>query len=492
MRSLNEECGVFGVWNHPDANQVTYFGLHSLQHRGQEGAGIVVSNGERLKGHRDEGLISEVFKDTAKLDQLTGHAAIGHVRYATCGSSGVHNIQPFLFHFYDRSVGICHNGNLVNAKSLRRKLEEKGAIFHSSSDTEVMMHLIRRSQQPSFEEQFKESLNTIKGGFTYLVLTKDALYGAVDPNSLRPLALGQMKNGAYVLASETCAFQVIGAKFIQSIKAGEYVVINHEGFRIEHYTEQTTMAISAMEYVYFARPDSTISGVNVHHSRKQAGRLLAKEAPTLQADMVIGVPNSSLSAATGYAEESGLPYEMGLIKNQYVARTFIQPTQALRNQGVRMKLSAIEDIVKGKSIVMVDDSIVRGTTSKRIVQLLKEAGAKEVHVRIASPEFLFPIFYGIDVSNSAELISAHKTVQEVCDFIGADSLAYLSVEGLVKAIGLDYDAPYNGLCMECFTGDYPAGLYDYKEQYLEGLTPIQKDYLATHHQYFDKEGNQYV
>lgn len=492
MRSLNEECGVFGVWNHPNANQVTYFGLHSLQHRGQEGAGIVVSNGERLKGHRDEGLIAEVFKDTTKLEALTGNAAIGHVRYATCGSSGVHNVQPFLFHFHDMSVGICHNGNLVNATSLRRKLEEEGAIFHSSSDTEVMMHLIRKSKAASFEEKFKESLNIIKGGFTYLVLTKDALYGAVDPNSLRPLAVGQMKNGAYILSSETCAFHVVGAKHIKNVKAGEYVVITQEGIRTEKYTTNTTVAISAMEYVYFARPDSNIAGVNVHTSRKKAGRLLAKENPAPQADMVIGVPNSSLSAATGYAEESGLPYEMGLIKNQYVARTFIQPTQELRDQGVRMKLSAVEDIVRGKSVVMVDDSIVRGTTSKRIVQILKEAGAREVHVRIASPEFLFPIFYGIDVSNSAELISAHKNRYEVCEYIGADSLAFLSVDGLIDAIGLQFDVPYKGLCMECFTGDYPAGLYDYEARYLAGLTPIQKDYLATHQQYFNREGQRYV
>lgn len=477
MRGLNEECGVFGIWGHPEASNVTYFGLHSLQHRGQEGGGIVSNDKQVLRGHRDLGLISEVFRDKKKLENLVGSSAIGHVRYATSGSNNIQNIQPFLFHFYDMSVGICHNGNLINAKTLRRELEQDGAIFHSSSDTEVLIHLIRRSKEQGFKAQLKDSLRQIKGGFTYLVMTKDTMYGAVDPNSLRPLAIGKMKNGAYVAASETCAIDVVGAEFVCNVGAGELVIIDDKGIRIEKYTEDTKVAIAAMEYVYFARPDSNIAGVNVHTARKRTGRRLAIEQPAPNADMVIGVPNSSLSAASGYAEESGLPYEMGLIKNQYVARTFIQPTQELREQGVRMKLSAVKGVVSGKSIVLVDDSIVRGTTSKRIVQLLKEAGAREVHVRISAPPLIFPSFYGIDISTTEELIAANKTQDEICEIIGADSLGYLSEEGLIESIGLDYDAPYNGLCMDCFNGDYSAGLYDYEEDYLKSMTDIQKKFL---------------
>ena len=477
MRGLNEECGVFGIWGHPEASNVTYFGLHSLQHRGQEGGGIVSNDKEVLRGHRDLGLISEVFRDKKKLENLLGSSAIGHVRYATSGSNNIQNIQPFLFHFYDMSVGICHNGNLINAKTLRRELEQDGAIFHSSSDTEVLIHLIRRSKEKGFKAQLKDALCKIKGGFTYLVLTKDTMYGAVDPNSLRPLAIGKMKNGAYVAASETCAIDVVGAEFVCNVGAGELVIIDDKGIRIEKYTEDTKVAIAAMEYVYFARPDSNIAGVNVHTARKRTGRRLAIEQPAPDADMVIGVPNSSLSAASGYAEESGLPYEMGLIKNQYVARTFIQPTQELREQGVRMKLSAVKGVVSGKSIVLVDDSIVRGTTSKRIVQLLKEAGAREVHVRISAPPLIFPSFYGIDISTTKELIAANKTQDEICEIIGADSLGYLSEDGLIESIGLDYDAPYTGLCMDCFNGDYSAGLYDYEEDYLKSMTNIQKKFL---------------
>lgn len=477
MRGLNEECGVFGIWGHPEASNVTYFGLHSLQHRGQEGGGIVSNDKEVLRGYRDLGLISEVFRDKKKLENLLGSSAIGHVRYATSGSNNIQNIQPFLFHFYDMSVGICHNGNLINAKTLRRELEQDGAIFHSSSDTEVLIHLIRRSKEKGFKAQLKDALCKIKGGFTYLVLTKDTMYGAVDPNSLRPLAIGKMKNGAYVAASETCAIDVVGAEFVCNVGAGELVIIDDKGIRIEKYTEDTKVAIAAMEYVYFARPDSNIAGVNVHTARKRTGRRLAIEQPAPDADMVIGVPNSSLSAASGYAEESGLPYEMGLIKNQYVARTFIQPTQELREQGVRMKLSAVKGVVSGKSIVLVDDSIVRGTTSKRIVQLLKEAGAREVHVRISAPPLIFPSFYGIDISTTEELIAANKTQDEICEIIGADSLGYLSEDGLIESIGLDYDAPYTGLCMDCFNGDYSAGLYDYEEDYLKSMTNIQKKFL---------------
>ena len=468
VKSLNEECGIFGVWGHPEASSVTYFGLHSLQHRGQEGAGIVSNDAGVLHGYRDLGLLSEVFKDDRDLQKLKGNAAIGHVRYATAGNGSVDNIQPFLFKFYDCSCGLAHNGNLTNAKSLRRELEADGAIFHSNSDTEILMHLIRRSRATTWLDKLKEALNTVQGGFAYILMREDCMVAALDANGFRPLAIGQMKNGAYVIASETCALEVIGADFVRDVQPGEIIIINDEGFTVDHFTTDTQHAICSMEYIYFARPDSNIAGVNVHTARKNMGRILAQEAP-VDADMVIGVPNSSLSAASGYAEASGIPYEQGLVKNQYIARTFIQPTQELREQGVRMKLSAVRGVVAGKKVIMVDDSIVRGTTSRRIVQLLKEAGALEVHVRIASPPLKYPCFYGIDIQTRKELIAANHTVDEIRECIGADSLSFLSEEGLIEAIGLDFDAPYSGLCMAYFNGDYPTPLYDYEEQYQASL-----------------------
>lgn len=468
VRSLNEECGVFGVWGHPDAARVVYFGLHSLQHRGQEGAGIVSNDQGKLHGHRDLGLLSEVFSDESKLSRLRGNAAVGHVRYATAGNGSVDNIQPFLFKFYDCQIALAHNGNLTNAKTLRKELEKDGAIFHSNSDTEILMHLIRKSRQVTLLDQLKESLNQVKGGFAYLLITENEIIAALDPNGFRPLSIGQMKNGAYVIASETCALEVIGAEFVRDVQPGELVIINDEGITIDSYTTDTQHAICSMEYIYFARPDSNIAGVNVHTARKEMGRRLAEES-SVEADMVIGVPNSSLSAASGYAEFSGIPYELGLVKNQYIARTFIQPTQELREQGVRMKLSAVRGVVEGKRVILVDDSIVRGTTSRRIVQLLKEAGAKEVHLRIASPPLKYPCFYGIDIQTRKELIAANLTVDEIQVCVEADSLAFLSEQGLIDSIGLNFDAPYNGLCMAYFNGDYPTPLYDYEEQYQASL-----------------------
>lgn len=473
IKSLNEECGVFGVWGHPDAAQLNFFGLHSLQHRGQEGAGIVTNRNGRLKGHRDLGLLSEVFKDERELTRLSGEAGIGHVRYSTAGSNSILNIQPFLFKFHDEELALAHNGNLINAVSLRQELEQDGAIFHSNSDTEILMHLIRKSKQDTLIDRIKESLNTVKGAFAYVMLTPDALIGALDPNGFRPLSIGQMENGAYVLASETCALDVVGAEFVRAVQPGELVIIDDSGYRIETYTDQTLLQICSMEFIYFARPDSNIAGVNVHTARKNMGKRLAEEAP-VDADMVIGVPNSSLSAASGYAEASGIPYEMGLVKNQYVARTFIQPTQELREQGVRMKLSAVRGVVAGKKVIMVDDSIVRGTTSRRIVQLLKEAGAAEVHVRISSPPLKYPCFYGIDIQNQKELIAADYSVEEIREKIGADSLSFLSVEGTVDSIGLKFDAPHNGLCMSYFTGDYPTPLYDYETDYMNTLAKLRE------------------
>ena len=468
VKSLNEECGVFGIWGHPQAAQVTYFGLHSLQHRGQEGAGILTNDAGKLIRHRDTGLISEVFKNPANLEKLTGQAAIGHVRYATAGEASIDNIQPFHFKFYDMEFGLAHNGNLTNTKTLKKELEHNGAIFSSSSDTEILAHLIRRSHNPSFMGKVKEALNTVKGGFAYLLMMEDKLIAALDPNGFRPLSIGKMTNGAIVVSSETCAFEVVGAEWIRDVKPGEVVIIDNSGIQYDTYTTDTQLAICSMEYIYFARPDSNIHGVNVHTARKRMGAQLAREFKH-EADIVVGIPNSSLSAAMGFAEESGLPNEMGLIKNQYTQRTFIQPTQELREQGVRMKLSAVSGVVKGKRVVMIDDSIVRGTTSRRIVQLLKEAGATEVHVAIASPPLKYPCVYGIDIQTRRELIAANHSVEETRQIIGADSLTYLSIDGLIDSIGLETNAPNGGLCVAYFDGKYPTPIYDYEKDYRRSL-----------------------
>lgn len=468
VKSLNEECGVFGIWGHPQAAQVTYFGLHSLQHRGQEGAGILTNDAGKLIRHRDTGLISEVFKNPANLEKLTGQAAIGHVRYATAGEASIDNIQPFHFKFYDMEFGLAHNGNLTNTKTLKKELEHNGAIFSSSSDTEILAHLIRRSHNPSFMGKVKEALNTVKGGFAYLLMMEDKLIAALDPNGFRPLSIGKMANGAIVVSSETCAFEVVGAEWIRDVKPGEVVIIDNSGIQYDTYTTDTQLAICSMEYIYFARPDSNIHGVNVHTARKRMGAQLAREFKH-EADIVVGIPNSSLSAAMGFAEESGLPNEMGLIKNQYTQRTFIQPTQELREQGVRMKLSAVSGVVKGKRVVMIDDSIVRGTTSRRIVQLLKEAGATEVHVAIGSPALAYPCFYGIDIQTRRELIAANHSVEETRQIIGADSLTYLSIDGLIDSIGLETNAPNGGLCVAYFDGKYPTPIYDYEKDYRRSL-----------------------
>lgn len=477
MRRINEECGVFGVFNSKNASSLVYYGLHALQHRGQEAAGIAISNDNRISVKKSKGLVSEIFNSQAVLDELEGSMGIGHVRYSTSGNNRACNVQPFVYRFKDYDIALAHNGNLVNAESLKKELENQGAIFNSTSDSEVLIHLIRRGPYEDLLENIKYGLNIIKGGFTYLLMGKDTLYGAVDPSGLRPLVIGKLKTGnGYVLTSETCALDLIGASFYKNVEAGEIVIINKDGLSIERYIDKKEIKIAAMEYIYFSRPDSDIFGKNVHAVRKRSGKILAKESP-VKADMVVGVPNSSLSAANGYAEQLHLPLEMGLIKNQYTTRTFIQPNQILREKGVRMKLSAVKSIVKGKDIVLVDDSIVRGTTSKRIVTLLREAQANKIHLRIASPEFIFPSFYGIDLTKSDELISAQMNKEELREYLGADSLEFLSVEGLLDAVDLDLEGKYRGLCLDSFTGDYPEGLGDYKEEFLRKLTKRQKEYL---------------
>lgn len=475
IKGLNEECGVFGVFGAPDAAQLTYYGLHTLQHRGQEGAGIVSSDGTKLYQHRDRGLLAQVFANPAELKRLVGDAAIGHVRYGTSGHNSIANVQPFLFRFHDGDIALAHNGNLTNVVTLRRQLEDDGAVFQSDSDTEILIHLIRKHIREGFIPALKKSLNQVHGGFAFLLLQKDRLVAALDPNGIRPLCIGQLANGAYVVASETCALDIVNAAFVRDVQPGELIVIDHDGLHVDHYTTKTRLAICSMEYIYFARPDSIIHGVTVHNARKQMGRLLAQEHP-VDADMVIGVPNSSLSAASGYAEAVGLPYEMGLIKSQYVARTFIQPTQALREQGVHMKLSAVRGVVSGKRVAVVDDSIVRGTTSKQIVKMLRNAGAKEVHLLISSPPFRFPCFYGIDISTRSELMAAHYSIEEMRQRIGANSLNFLSVDNLIKAISVPDagDAPDGGLTVAYFTGKYPTPLYDYEKGYLRSLNEQER------------------
>lgn len=454
IRGMNEECGVFGVFGHVDASHLAYYGLHSLQHRGQEGTGIVTADGERLHARRGLGLVAEVF-DEATLDTLIGHHAIGHVRYSTAGGNTLENVQPLHFKSLTGDLAMAHNGNLVNANELKHMLEAEGAIFQTTSDTEVVAHLIKRSRGNTLKQRIADSLARLVGAFAFLFLTEDALYVGVDVHGLRPLSLGRTEDGAYVFASETCAFDVVGATYVRDVEPGELLMITEDGIESERYSEASVRAMCSMEYIYFSRPDSMIDGINVHAARKAMGKKMFDEAP-VEADVVTGVPDSSISAAIGYAEASGIPYEMGLIKNRYVGRTFIQPSQELRERGVKMKLSALRGVVSGKRVIMVDDSIVRGTTSRRIVNLLREAGATEVHVRITSPPIKHPCYYGIDTSTKEELIAATKSVEAIRLEIGADSLSFLTLDGTVEAINRPFEGALRGQCAACFTGLYPT------------------------------------
>jgi len=451
---LHHECGVFGIYGVEDAAGLAYYGLHALQHRGQQGSGIITVDSEglfhRVKG---DGLVTEVFNEQ-KIAKLPGRMAIGHVRYSNAGCKGTENIQPFLFHHNSGDFAMANNGQIVNYNQLRQDLEDKGSLFQSSSDAEVLAHLIKKqgiNRNLPRIEAIKDALNQIDGAFAFVIMTGRRIYACRDKCGFHPLAIGRIGEG-YVVASETCAFDVIGAEYIRDVEPGEIVTIDHHGIRSQFYVESQRHAMCAMEYVYFARPDSDIEGCNVHNYRKESGKILFLESPA-EADIVIGVPDSSLSAAQGYAEASGLPYEMGLIKNKYIGRTFIQPTQSLREKGVKMKLSPVKTIVKGKRVVLVDDSIVRGTTSLKIVTMLREAGATEVHVRIASAPLKYTCFYGVDIHTPEELISSNHDVDEVCRMIGADSLAFLSQEGMYKA------GRRNDLCLACFNEKYPTKLY---------------------------------
>ncbi|EFM10745.1 amidophosphoribosyltransferase [Paenibacillus curdlanolyticus YK9] len=452
---LREECGVFGVFGCANASSLSYYGLHALQHRGEESSGICTvesDNPRNFNYHRGMGLVKEVFTQDV-LSTLTGDRSIGHVRYSTSGESRLANAQPLIFKYRDGDLAIATNGNIVNAPEIRQELERKGSIFQTSSDTEVIAHLIARSEK-DFVEAARDALARIVGGFAFLIMTNDKLIVASDTNGLRPLAMAKLGDG-YVFSSETCAFEVIGAEFVRDIMPGEMLILDREGMREERFANSGRPAVCAMEYIYFARPDSDIHGANLHMTRKRMGQRLALES-FVDADIVTGVPDSSISAAIGYAEQTGIPYELGLIKNKYTGRTFIQPSQELREKGVKMKLSAVRKIVEGKRVVMIDDSIVRGTTSLRIVNLLREAGATEVHVRITSPPFANPCYYGIDTPDRKELIASSKTVEEIRRAINADSLYFLSDEGLVDTVGIGSNMEDSGLCMACFNNHYPT------------------------------------
>ena len=450
---IHEECGVFGVYHVSSAASLSYFGLHALQHRGQEAAGIATSDGQNIKCIKGKGLITEVF-NTETINKMDGIHAIGHVRYSTDGGNEIENVQPIMVRAHTGHFGAVHNGQIVNASELKEELENLGSIFQGSSDSEIMLHLIQR-EAGTFVEKIMGACRKMEGAYAFIIMTKDCMYAVRDKNGLRPLSLAFLEDG-YCISSETCAFDIVGAKFIRDIEPGDVVRIASDGVKSFHYTDQVQHKMCAMEYIYFARPDSSIEGINVHTSRRHAGMLLAK-SDDVEADIVIGVPDSSLSAAIGYSEASGLPYEIGLIKNRYVGRTFIQPTQKQRERGVRMKLSAISSIVSGKRVVMVDDSIVRGTTSRRIVKLLKDAGATEVHVRIASAPFSSPCFYGVDTSTYEELISARMDVDELCTYINADTLKFMTIEQMREAI------PTQDLCVSCFSGQYPTALFSFQK-----------------------------
>ena len=456
---LREECGVFGIFGHPDAAAITALGLHALQHRGQEAAGIVAFDGRRFSSERRLGLVGDHFSKASTIARLPGTAAIGHVRYATTGETILRNVQPLFAELDGGGLAVAHNGNLTNGLTMRRELVRDGAIYQSTSDTEVILHLVARSRKHRVVDRFIESLRQIEGAYALVSLTNKKLIGARDPLGIRPLVLGEL-NGKYILASETCALDIIGAQFVRDVENGEVVVISEEGVQSLRPFQKRPQRPCIFEYVYFSRPDSVVHGHSVYDVRKRMGEQLAKEAP-VEADVVIPVPDSGVPSAIGYSREANIPFELGIIRNHYVGRTFIQPSQSIRELGVRMKHSANRAVVAGKRIVLIDDSIVRGTTSVKIVQMMREAGASEVHFRISCPPIRFPDYYGIDTPTRDKLLAATHTLEEMRAFIGCDSLAFLSVDGIYRAMGEDgrNDAQPQ-FTDHCFTGDYPTLLTD--------------------------------
>ena len=466
--SLHEECGVFGIFGRQDAAALTALGLHALQHRGQEAAGIVSYNGSYFPSERRPGLVSDHFNRKSVIERLAGNSAVGHVRYSTTGATILRNIQPLYADLHERGFAICHNGNLTNAVNIREQIIKDGAICQSTSDTEVMLHLVARSSKRDFVEKFIDALRQIEGAYAFVGLTNDMMIGARDPLGIRPLILGDL-DGAPVLCSETCALDIIGAKFVREIENGEVVVITDAGISKHRPFPGQKPRPCIFEYIYFSRPDSIVNGRSIYEYRKQMGIELARES-AVDADVVVPIPDSGVPAAIGFARETGVPFELGIIRNHYVGRTFIEPEQKIRQLGVKLKHSANRSVIAGKRVVLIDDSVVRGTTSVKIVQMIYEAGAKEVHMRISSPAIIYPDFYGIDTPQQKDLLAAQYSdngkmqldLEGMCEFMGAASLAFLSVNGIYRAMGLEKrDAACPQFTDHCFTGDYPTKLSDH-------------------------------
>jgi amidophosphoribosyltransferase len=464
LDKFREECGVVGIYAHPEAEKLAYLGLHALQHRGQESAGIVSSDGLILHGHKAMGLVADIFVGDV-LSHLRGTLAIGHTRYSTAGDSSLLNAQPIMVQSNKGMIALAHNGNLVNGLEVRHRLEAQGSIFQTNSDTEVIVHLIALSREHTLPEAIADALRRVEGAFSLVMLSTDRIFAARDPRGFRPLAMGRIpaarghKQDTIVFASETCAFDLIGATFERDVKPGELIVVGPEGMTSRFYSPALAQSSCIFEHVYFSRPDSRVFGRAVQDSREALGCQLAREAPA-QADVVVPVPDSGVTAAMGYAAESGIPFRFGLIRNHYVGRTFIEPRQSVRDFGVKLKLNPVRSLLEGRRVILIDDSIVRGTTSRKIVRMIRNAGAKEVHMRISCPPTISPCFYGVDTPSKKELIAANKSVDEICQYIGADTLAYLSVEGLKKACG---DGEKTTYCTACYTGKYPTTWVDVEE-----------------------------
>jgi amidophosphoribosyltransferase len=456
---LHEECGVFGLFGHEDAAALTTLGLHALQHRGQEAAGIATFDGSQFYAERHRGLIGDAFTDQVVLSRLKGSRAIGHTRYSTTGGDELRNVQPFFAEFAGGGFAVAHNGNITNAMTLRRELQREGSIFHTTSDTEVILHLIAMSKETSFVERLTAALKRLEGAFSLVGITNKKLIGCRDARGVRPLILGDL-DGAFILASETCALDIIGARFVRDVEPGELVIIDDYGLQSVRPFEKEPSRFCIFEYVYFARPDSQIAGRSVYDVRKRIGIELALEQPA-DADLVVPVPDSGTPAAIGFAEGAGLPFELGIIRNHYVGRTFIQPTDAIRHIGVKLKHNANRQTLEGKRVVLVDDSIVRGTTSQKIVQMVRDAGAREVHLRIASPPTICSCFYGVDTPETQKLLAHRMSIEEMANFIRVDSIGFVSLNGLYRAAG---EAVRNDAapqyCDACFSGDYPTPLTD--------------------------------
>jgi amidophosphoribosyltransferase len=461
---FRDECGVVAIYSHPEAETLAYLGLHALQHRGQESAGIVTSDGMSLHIHKSMGLVADIFTEK-KLSRIRGTLAIGHTRYSTTGDSALLNAQPIMVQSNKGMIALAHNGNLTNAGEIRARMEAQGSIFQTSSDTEVIVHLIAQSREQTLPEAIADALRQVEGAFSLVMISPDRIFAARDPRGFRPLAMGRIPalpgqgQDTIVFASETCAFDLVGATYEREVKPGELVIVGPEGISSNFYTPALPQSSCIFEHVYFSRPDSRVFGRPVQESREQLGRQLAIEAPA-DADLVVPVPDSGVTAAMGYAAESGIPLRFGLIRNHYVGRTFIEPQQSVRDFGVKLKLNPVRSLLEGKRVVLIDDSIVRGTTSRKIVRMVRSAGAKEVHMRISCPPTISPCYYGVDTPRKKELIAANNTVEEIRQYIGADSLSYLSLEGMKKAC---HDGEKTTYCTACYTGNYPTKLVDVEE-----------------------------